>query len=123
MDVIESIRTKRAVRRFADKPIPRETILTVLEAGRRSQSAKNTQPWQFVVIQDRATLKALSKTGDYASHLAGAAFAIAILGAHKGYWDAFDFGQTAAYMQLAAWSLGIGSCIAAIYDQDEAKAI
>jgi nitroreductase len=123
MEVREAIRTKRAVRQFADKSVPREDILAVLQAGRRAQSSKNTQPWQFVVVQDRTSLVALSKTGDFAGHLAGAAFAVVLVSNDQSYFRGFDLGQAAAYMQLEAWSIGIGSCIATIYEPDKAKTI
>ncbi len=123
MEVMEAIRTKRAIRVFTDKPVPREDILKVLDAGRRAQSSKNTQPWQFVVVQDKTTLEALSKAGKFAGHLAGAAFAICLVSNEQNFWEAFDLGQAAAYIQLEAWSLGIGSCIASIWEPDQAKAI
>jgi nitroreductase len=123
MDVLEAVRTKHAVRLFEEKPVPEDIILQILDAGRRSQSSKNTQPWQFIAVRDRETLKALSKTGDYAGHLAGAAFAVILLGEVKRDWTMFDLGQSAAYMQLAAWELGVGSCIASIYHPDQARAI
>ncbi len=123
MQVSEAIRTKRAVRQFTSVPVPEDIILKIVDAGRRSQSSKNTQPWQFVVIRDRAKLEALSHTGDYASHLAGAAFAIALIGLQDTVWNMFDLGQASSYMQLAAWELGVGSCIATIFRQDEAKPV
>ena len=123
MNVLEAVRTKHAVRLFEDKPVPEDIILQILDAGRRSQSSKNTQPWQFIAVRDRETLKALSKTGDYAGHVAGAAFAVILLGEVKRDWTMFDLGQSAAYMQLAAWELGVGSCIASIYHPDQARAI
>jgi nitroreductase len=102
MDVLEAIRTKRAVRQFSDKPVPKDQILAVLDTGRRSQSSKNTQPWEFIVVQDKATLQALSKTAQYAGHLAGASFAVVFVGTGESDWNSFDLGQTAAYMQLGA---------------------
>lgn len=120
MDVAEAIRTKRAVRRFNDQPVPEEAMWAILNAGRRSQSSKNTQPWSFVAVRDKNALKQLSECGMYAGHLAGAAFAIALISSEP---TGFDQGQAAAYMQLAAWELGIGSCIASIYEPERAKAI
>ena len=73
MDVLEAIRMKRAVRRFADRPLPGTAVEAILRAGRRAQSAKNTQPWQFIAITDRSTLASLAELGTYAGHLAGAA--------------------------------------------------
>ena len=120
MEVLEAIRTKRAVRQFSDQAVPDDTIRTIVDAGRRSQSSKNDQPCTFVVVRDRATLQQLSECGQYAGHLAGAAFGVAIL-AQPGY--DFDQGQAAAYLQLAAWEQGVGSCIASIYEPERAKAI
>lgn len=123
MQVSEAIRTKRAVRQFTSDPVPEEIILKIVDAGRRSQSSKNTQPWQFVVVRDRARLEALSHTGDYAGHLAGATFAIALIGLQDTVWNMFDLGQSSSYMQLAAWELGVGSCIATVYHQDKGREI
>lgn len=125
MNVSDAIRLKRAVRKFQDKPLPDDVIRAILNAGRRSQSSKNEQGWQFIVVRDKPTLKALSETGTYAGHLAGAAMAIAILTPNpKGkFQDLFDAGQTAAYMQLLAWELGVGSCIASIYEPEKAREI
>src|SRR5437763_2081721 len=120
MDVAEAIRTKRAVRQFKDQPVPEETVKAILNAGRRSQSSKNTQRWHFVAVSDKETLTKLSECGAYARHLAGAAFAVALISDDP---TGFDLGQVAAYMQLAAWELGVGSCIASIYEPERAKAI
>jgi nitroreductase len=109
MDVSEAIRLKRAVRKFQEEPLPDDVIRAILNAGRRSQSSKNEQGWQFIAIREKGTLKALSQTGAYAGHLAGAALGVAILSPNPEgkFQDLFDVGQAAAYMQLAAWDFGI----------------
>lgn len=53
MTVSELIRTQRATRHYIDKPVSDEAIRAILQAGRKAQSSKNTQPWQFVVVHDR----------------------------------------------------------------------
>lgn len=120
MTVSEVIRTKRAVRQFTDKPLTEGAIRLILNAGRRAQSSKNTQPWHFIAIWDRAILRQLAECGAYAGHLARAPFAVALVASTA---DSFDLGQAAAYMQLAAWELGIGSCIASMWEPEKAKAI
>jgi nitroreductase len=123
MKVSDTIQLKRAVRNFTDQPLPEETILAILNAGRRAQTSKNTQPWHFIAVSDRTTLKSLSECGDWAGHLAGAALGIAIVHADPGekFQLMFDIGQAAAYMQLAAWELGVGSCLASIYQPEKAR--
>jgi nitroreductase len=125
MNVSDAIRTKRAVREFQDKPLPEEVTQTILNAGRRSQSSKNSQAWQFIAIQDPEIRKALSACGEWAGHIARAALAVAILTPDPAekFQYLFDAGQTAAFMQLAAWELGVGSCPASIYQVEKAREI
>jgi nitroreductase len=123
MNVSEAVRTKRAVRQFKPDPLPQQVMLDILNAGRRAQSSKNTQRWRFIAVTDRAKLEKLSKTGQYAGHLAGAALGVFILtpDPNSNLSIMFDAGQAAAYMQLAAWEMGIGSCLASIYEPDQAR--
>jgi len=125
MNVSDVIRMKRAVRKFEARALPEDVVHAILNAGRRSQSSKNEQGWQFIAIRDKAILKALSETGTYAGHLAGAALGIAILSPNPEgkFQDLFDVGQAAAYMQLCAWELGVGSCLASIYEPEKAREI
>lgn len=123
--VSDAIRLKRAVRQFKDDPLPEKAVRVILNAGRRAQSSKNTQPWHFIAITGKDTLQALSECGTYAGHLAGAALGVAILTPDPAqrFSIMFDAGQAAAYMQLAAWELGIGSCLATIYESEKARHI
>jgi nitroreductase len=125
MNVFDAIRLKRAVRKFQDKPLPDDVIQSILNAGRRSQSSKNNQAWQFIAIRDKSILSELSKCGEWAGHIAGAALCVAILtpDPSEKFQTMFDAGQAAAFMQLAAWELGIGSCPASIYDFERARHI
>lgn len=125
MDVSEAIRTKRAVRQFTDQPLPPDVMTAILNAGRRSQSSKNTQPWHFIAITDKAVLNALSECGTWAGHLAGAAMGVAILTPNPSekFQTMFDAGQAAAFMQLAGWELGVGSCPASIYEPEKARQV
>ena len=123
MNTSDAIRLKRAVRTFTSEPLPEATIHAILNSGRRAQSSKNTQPWHFIAITDKTILKGLSESGQWAGHLAGAALGVAIIhpDPSQKFQIMFDIGQAAAYMQLAAWELGVGSCLATIYALDEAR--
>ena len=125
MNVYDAISNKRVVRKFLDQPLSEKVIHKILNAGRRSQSSKNEQTWQFIAIQDKAILKPLSECGEWAGHIAGAALAVAILTPEPTakFQTMFDAGQAAAFMQLAAWELGIGSCPASIYESERARGI
>lgn len=125
MNISEAIRAKRVVRKFLDKPLPENIVDAILNAGRRSQSSKNNQAWQFIAIRDKNTLKELSQCGEWAGHIAGAALCIAILtpSPTEKFQTMFDAGQAAAFMQLAAWELGVGSCPASLYEFEKTRAI
>jgi nitroreductase len=121
-----AIAMRRAIRRFQDRPLEPDHLQRILHAGRRSGSAKNRQPWDFIVCRDRDHLADLSRVGRYADHLAGAAVAVALItpdprAPNTPLSMMFDLGQAAANMQLAAWDLGIGSCPATVYDHDLAR--
>jgi len=123
MDVFEAIRTKRAVRQYQDQAIPDEAVRAILNAGRLSQSAKNLQPWHFIAIQDRIVLKKLAELGRFSPHLGDAALGVVILTPppSERFQILFDAGQAAAYMQLAAWEMGIGSCPVTSYERDKVR--
>jgi len=128
MDVWTAIRTKRAIRRFADRPLESAHLRRILEAGRRAHSSKNLQRWAFVVVRDRDRLRELASVGPYAGHVAGAAVAVALVTPDPRAPEAplsivWDLGGAATQMMLAAWELGIGSCPATVYDHDRARAI
>lgn len=117
----EAIRKRRAVRKYSDKPVPEDTIREILEISRWSQSSKNTQPWEFVVVNDREQLKELSKAGDFSTHVPYAAFVIALVGSSDHYLVGFDLGQVAMALQLVAYEKGIGSCPISFHRSDQAR--
>jgi nitroreductase len=123
MNVIDAIQRKRAVRDYTPQPIPEEVVHNILRAGRRAQSSKNTQPWHFIAVQKRETLQALSEMGDFATWLPKAALAVCILTPdYKQRWSImFDAGQSAAYMQLAALELGVGSGLITLHHPEPAR--
>lgn len=120
MTAYECIRGMRAVRRFAARPLPQDAVHRILEAGRWAGSAKNRQPWHFIVIEDQATRDRLAACGRYASHLREAALAVVVVTESGGYAD-LDAGRCSQNMMLAAWAEGIGSCIASLHDEARAR--
>lgn len=126
MNAWDAVRTKRAIREFADRPIAPAHLERILRAGTRAHSSKNQQRWAFVVVEDRERLAALSGLGPYAGHVAGAAAAVALItpdpaGPGQPLSVVWDVGGAAAQMMLVAWELGIGSCPATVYEQDRAR--
>lgn len=120
MDILTALTTLRSVRQYRDAPVEGAIITRILEAGRWAGSAKNTQPWQYILIQRRETLAALSAYGSYASHLRHAAFAVLVVTPLAARAE-FDAGRTVQNMLLAAWAEGVGSCIVSLPQEEGVK--
>ncbi len=115
--VAPALTSLRATRWFTDDPVDDGQLRQVLEAGRWTGSARNRQPWRFVVVRDGETRRQLARLGAYAGHLAVAPVVIA-LGVEEaaGGEDAqFDAGRAAQNMMLAAQLQGLGSCPASFF--------
>ena len=126
MQTWDAITARRNVRTFASQPIPPGDLDRILEAGRRSPSSQNWQPWDFVLITDRGQLAELSHVFSGAHHVAHSAATIAIVGppADNPFRRAqFDLGQAAMSMALTAADLGIGSCHAGVEDMALARRV
>jgi nitroreductase len=119
MQTWEAITSRRNVRSFADRPIPAADLDRILEAGRRSPSSQNWQPWDFVLVTERSLLVELAKVWRGAGHVAHSAATIVLVGpaGDNPFRRAqLDLGQATMAMMLAAADLGIGSCHAGIAD-------
>jgi nitroreductase len=120
----DAITSRRNVRAYADQPIPDEQLDRILEAGRRSPSSKNTQPWDFVVVAERAQLERLAKVWQGAAYVAGSAATIALIAPIEQSGPQrveYDLGQATMSIMLAAADLGIATGHTAVADQDLAR--
>ena len=116
MNTFRCIRTRREVRDYLDKPIPEHTLQKILEAGRLAPSSKNSQPWHFIVIRDKETLRKLSALTPTGPHIAKAPLAIAVL-MDCAKLPEVDGARAIQNMVLAAWDEGVGACwITNFYD-------
>jgi len=123
METWQAINSVRVVREFTDRPVEAAHLDRILNAGRRTASSKNSQDWAFIVVRDRPHLGELAGVGRYASHLSGAAVAVALIrpvaaNEHQLATYLWDLGRAAQNMVLVAWELGIGSVPATVYDLD-----
>jgi nitroreductase len=113
-EAIDLLRILRTVRRFTDQPVPQAVLDDLLTVARWSGSANNRQPWVFVVVRDRETLRRLSELEGYVGHLAAAALAIVLVmdgNPDQVEQETFDEGVLSQRLQLAAQAHGLGSAI------------
>jgi Nitroreductase len=117
MDARLAIASKRDVREYADTPVPDDVVTRILDAGRLSGSSRNTQLWEFVVVETART--ELSDAVFAPGNVLGATLVVAIVGEAGG----MDVGRCAQNMMLAAWNDGVASCPNGIKDPETAARI
>ncbi len=126
METLEAIKARRNVRQFTEQVISDVDLDRILAAGRLAPSAKNWQPWDFVLVTDRDQLQRLSGVWVGGKHVANAAAAIVLTlpvldDPKRARIAQFDLGQAAAFIQLAAADLGIGCGHSSVAEQDLAR--
>jgi nitroreductase len=115
----EFLTTLRAIRDYADRPLARQDLDAILEAGRWTGSAKNRQDWAFIVIEDREQLERVAACGDFTDPIRNSAATVVIVAERGGY--EFDSGRVAQNMMLAAAAVGVASCPVTLHRQSDAE--
>jgi nitroreductase len=121
--VIDALLKRRSIRRYNPEPVDKSDIRLMLKAGMYAPSARNEQPWHFIVIDDRGLLDRIREAHPYASMLSGAALAILVCGDEnlelsKGYWPV-DCSAATQNILLAAHALGLGAVWLGVYPRQE----
>lgn len=121
MDVFECIHKRRSIRKFAEKPIDRETIEQLIDAARMAPSAGNVQDWFFVVVQKEKIKQNLARAALNQAFIAQAPVVVVYFAdmqriersygsRGKNLYAFQDSGAAIQNLLLAAKSLGLGSC-------------
>ncbi|GAA3845769.1 nitroreductase family protein [Amycolatopsis tucumanensis] len=110
------LRAIRATRVFADRTVPRDLVVDLVETARWTGSARNRQPWRLVSVTDPAVRHALARLGQYALPLAAAPVALVLLSDSEAGADTeFDLGRLCQTVVVAAHLAGLGSCPVSLY--------
>ena len=109
MEFAEVVRKRRSIRRYKETPVPRESIVKLLEAARLAPSAAHRQPWHFIVVQDRETIGKLAGERRWAADAP-----VIIIGVAdpevSPTWCFNDLAIALEHIVLAATDLGLGTC-------------
>jgi nitroreductase len=121
--VIDAILRRRSIRQYRGVPVNKSDIQLLLKAGMYAPSARNQQPWHFVVIDQRKLLNSIMDVHPYASMLSGAELAILVCGDEnlelsKGYWPV-DCAAATQNILLAAHAVGLGGVWLGVYPRKE----
>jgi nitroreductase len=123
MSIIESILSRKSIRQYEKKEIPKEVLNQIFEAGRNAPSAANKQPIHFIVLRDHELKKQLTTIfsrflKDSPVVIVGCADVKSLL---TGRWAVVDTTIAMQNMVIAAWSLGIGSCWIGAFNEKKVK--
>jgi nitroreductase len=124
MDAIENLLTRKSVRKYSSQPVSQGDLELILKAGMQAPSARNCQPWHFVVMTERAMMDEVPKFHPYASSMNSAPLAILVCGDEKlaarpKGWRV-DCAAAVENILLAAHALGMGAVWMAV-DPDEKR--
>ena len=124
MDAIEAIMSRKVQRTFAPRAVEDDKLAKIVEAGRHAMSARNLQPWQFIVVRDRERLKAMGAVCTTGRFVADAPSAIVILkDLSNTRWADVDCAQAVQNMADAGWALGLGTCWVGNFDASKIGAM
>ncbi len=123
MDILTALHTRRSVRSFTDQPVAEEDIRALLDAAMIAPSAGNAQPWQFVVITDKAVLEQVPAINPYAAMAPRAPLGILVCGDLKaekyhGFWVQ-DCSAAIQNILLAALARNLGTVWTGIYPVED----
>lgn len=122
MEVFDAVRTVLAVRDYQDKAVPPDIVRRIVEAGRLTGSSMNGQPWQFIVVEQRETLRQLGAVARTGPYIAQAPLAIVVV-IESTKFSVSDASRAIQSMILTAWSEGIGSNWVGFFGLDEVKSL
>ena len=130
MSLLPHIGERVSVREFLSRGVPRESLDAIMEAARLSPSAKNRQPWRFIVVEDKNVREQLRDAAYGESHISTAPVVIAACTTNVDYrmpngQHAYpiDIATAVAFMMIQAEEEKLGSCIVTTFDETLVKEI
>ena len=125
MNYIEIMKTRRSIRKFKNEPLAEEVIANIMEVGRLSPSATNTQPWYFVVARERKEKEACSFDGFNRFAIDAQFVVVGFYRQSEALMEKYSLMDVTIALQSmvnAAWVQGVGSCWMGAFDDNKLKA-
>ena len=117
------LQKRRSIRRFLDKPVEKDKVDVLVEAALRAPSSRGVNPWEFVVVSDRTMLAGLANAKEHGSSFlkdAPLGMVVCVDSKKSDVWVE-DASIATIVIQLAAESLGLGSCWIQIRERPHSK--
>lgn len=123
MDALQAIKERRSVRKYLDREIPKKILEDLVDCGRLAATARNAQPWEFVVVTDKQKLKQISDITSHGKFIANSAACIAVFGKKDATYFLEDGSAATQNILVASKAHNLGSCWVAGYGKDYAEDI
>jgi nitroreductase len=116
--LLDGIMSRRSIRQFSGELVKKEDLDIIVKAGMAAPTARNVQPWDFIIITDKEILKNLCEELPYAKMLEKAGAAIIVCGDSREQNWVMDCSAATENILLAAHALGYGAVWTAAYDYE-----
>lgn len=129
--VLDAISTRTSIRAYQDRPVGADTVELLLRAAMSAPTARNRQPWAFIVVDDKDLLRQLADSLPYAQSAAAAPMAVVVCGvltesqgATNAGWWVQDAAAASENLLLAAHAVGLGAVWTGVYSyEDRVRAV
>ncbi len=128
MDLLPEILSRQSIKKFKSEPVEKDSLNRILEAGRRAPSAKNRQPWRFIIIDEKDLREKIERAAFGQEHVGQAPIIIAACSTNIDYVMPngqlsypIDITFAVSFMMLQAEHEGLGTCVITTYDEREIK--
>ncbi len=129
--VLDAISARTSIRAYQDRPVGADTVELLLRAAMSAPSARNRQPWAFIVVDDKDLLRQLADSLPYAQSAAAAPMAVVVCGvltesqgATNAGWWVQDAAAASENLLLAAHAVGLGAVWTGVYSyEDRVRAV
>lgn len=129
--VLDAISARTSIRAYQDRPVGADTVELLLRAAMSAPSARNRQPWAFIVVDDKVLLRQLADSLPYAQSAAAAPMAVVVCGvltesqgATNAGWWVQDAAAASENLLLAAHAVGLGAVWTGVYSyEDRVRAV
>jgi nitroreductase len=108
-EMLEFLKKRRSIRAYTEQPVAREVLEDIVDFGRLAATAMNDQPWEFVIVTDKAVLRRLPEMTGHAQFIATAAACILVISKPTCHYLE-DASAASEHILLAAHAHGLGAC-------------
>ena len=123
VEVYDAVKTRLTVRQHKSDPVPDDVVMKLLKAAQWAPSSRNLQPWHFIVVRDRDTLREIGSVASSGSFIADAPMAIAIAMERDADRPELDAGRTLQQIELVAWEEGLGTCFVGLRVEEQNRKV